>query len=468
MSITNLGLLLHLKGEHSAAEPLLREAVNVNESAFGPKQPETAQALVNLGMLYQELGDPARAVLLLRAALEIQEQAIGRAHPRYTETLEQLATVYAASGKYAEAEPLLRQSLERWLAALDTLAAVQSGRQQVATLAYVRDRLDNYLAIATAVPEHVASAYRMLLAWKGSVLARQSKARAVRDKADVKPLFVDLEATASRLSRVAYALPPEERRERWQFEVTDLSEKLEKLERALLAKCQKYGVTRSSPSVQDVRTALPSGAVLIDFVESRAIVQSVAKNQANGKTQILGKPRVLAFLVRRDAPVELIVLANPTKVQEEVDVWRAGGGEAARVALGMTGGSKSAGTWLREHVWQPLEDRIGQPKTVLLSPDGALAKLPFGALPGKQPGTYLIEDLPVAIVPSPQTLLELRSSGQSPATLRELLLLDALDEDLDRPPAIISSASERKAPKKAFGMPPGGVTVSLRCSKGSL
>ena len=43
---------------------------------------------------------------------------------------------------------------------------------------------------------------------------------------------------------------------------------------------------------------------------------------------------------------------------------------------------------------------------MLVSPDGALGKLPLAVLPGRQPGTYLIEERAIAIVPVPQALPE--------------------------------------------------------------
>jgi CHAT domain-containing protein len=41
---------------------------------------------------------------------------------------------------------------------------------------------------------------------------------------------------------------------------------------------------------------------------------------------------------------------------------------------------------------------------VLVSPDAALGRLPFAALPGKKPGSYLIEEVPIAVLPVPQFL----------------------------------------------------------------
>ena len=75
--------------------------------------------------------------------------------------------------------------------------------------------------------------------------------------------------------------------------------------------------------------------------------------------------------------------------------------DSATSALPLTDNS------LRELVWGPLEPSLGNARTVLLSPDGVTAIVPWSALRGKEPGTYLIESRAVAILPVPQLLPEL-------------------------------------------------------------
>ena len=62
---------------------------------------------------------------------------------------------------------------------------------------------------------------------------------------------------------------------------------------------------------------------------------------------------------------------------------------------------------VRRLVWLPLEPHLEGVHTVLVSPDGALGRLPLAALPGQKPDTYLIEERAIALVPVPQDLPEL-------------------------------------------------------------
>ena len=54
-----------------------------------------------------------------------------------------------------------------------------------------------------------------------------------------------------------------------------------------------------------------------------------------------------------------------------------------------------------------MHPQLGDAQRVLISPDGATARFPWPALPGKEPGSYLIEQVAIAVVPVPRLLPEL-------------------------------------------------------------
>jgi CHAT domain-containing protein len=68
---------------------------------------------------------------------------------------------------------------------------------------------------------------------------------------------------------------------------------------------------------------------------------------------------------------------------------------------------------------------------VLISPDGPLTRFPPAALPGRAPGSFLIEEQAVALVPVPRLLPELLA-GKS-AAKDSLLLVGAVDFDTGLP-----------------------------------
>lgn len=72
-----------------------------------------------------------------------------------------------------------------------------------------------------------------------------------------------------------------------------------------------------------------------------------------------------------------------------------------------------------------LTPHLGAAKTILVSPDGLLNGLPFAALPGDTPGTYLIEDgYAFATVPVPQLLPQLMDRPTEPPAASLLAIGD--------------------------------------------
>ncbi len=74
-----------------------------------------AMALDDLGGLYAAEGDYARAEPLCRQALEIQKRAWASRTPTTTSLEFNLGELYVALGDYARAEPLFRQALDQRL-----------------------------------------------------------------------------------------------------------------------------------------------------------------------------------------------------------------------------------------------------------------------------------------------------------------------------------------------------------------
>jgi CHAT domain-containing protein len=152
-----------------------------------------------------------------------------------------------------------------------------------------------------------------------------------------------------------------------------------------------------------VRAALPKNAVLIDFLEYWARTPKPAGEPGKADFQ----RRLLAFVILNQGEVKSIDLGPTAPLGEAIDRWREGTGRTASAA--------EAGRFLRDTIWRPIEERIaalsndGGPPigTVLISPDGSLGQLPLAALPGKAPGTYLLEEWAIATVPSPQALVSL-------------------------------------------------------------
>src|SRR5262249_13143203 len=93
-------------------------------------------------------------------------------------------------------------------------------------------------------------------------------------------------------------------------------------------------------------------------------------------------------------------------------------------------GAAKVATELRQRLWQPFLPSLQGVRTVLLSPDGDVGRFPFAALPGSKPGTSLLEEYALALVPAPQLLPELlQAPAQAPGDPAPLLRLGGVDFD---------------------------------------
>jgi CHAT domain-containing protein len=86
---------------------------------------------------------------------------------------------------------------------------------------------------------------------------------------------------------------------------------------------------------------------------------------------------------------------------------------------------------LRNRVWEPIVGLLGEAKLVLVSPDGALGKLPFAALPGKDSDRYLIEDFTLITISVPQDLPRLLAAAGRTRVDDDPTLLLVGDVDFD-------------------------------------
>ena len=108
----DLAALLLNTNRLGEAEPLMRRALEINESAFGNQHPTVAICLNNLAALLLNTNRLGDAEPLMRRALEINEAAFGNQHPTVAISLNNLATLLHATNRLKEAEPLMRRSLD--------------------------------------------------------------------------------------------------------------------------------------------------------------------------------------------------------------------------------------------------------------------------------------------------------------------------------------------------------------------
>ena len=424
-TLHNLAAAYEALDDFSAALPLYQQASEIRRAALGAKHPECAGALNDLAVVYEELGQYGPAEKLQRQALELHRQTLGEKHPAYAANAMNLALLYFRQGNYAASEPLCRQAVEIKRQLVEDTSAVLSERQQLALAGAFRGAVDCYLSLALAAQLPGEQAYRQVLAWKGGVFARQCASRQDRDQAASRAAFEELEQVVRRLATLVFAVPAPPRLEAWSRQVAELTAQKERLEAELAGRHPEFqrlqAQRRISP--QQLQAVLPAGVVLVDFLEYTRRAAPPA-----GAGRLLREPHLAAFVVRHDRPLVQLDLGPAPPIIEAVARWRqmldpqlpAGaqqpstGDPASRAfdfahSREVSGGTTSEGPAqaVRHLLWDPLEKHLDGARIVLVSPDGVVTRCPLGALPGRQPGKYLLEEVPVALIAVPQLLPEL-------------------------------------------------------------
>jgi CHAT domain-containing protein len=300
--------------------------------------------------------------------------------------------------------------------------------------------LGNYLSVADRSGAHAAEVYSEVLAWKGAVSALQKAMREIRNAqqdANVSELFNRLSDTARQLDAASRAVPPVDDPTKYRSRIEQLSSELESIEQKLANSSDEFRRQRKQHdrSPAEIARVLPADTVLVDWFEYWHFRPPAKKGMQPDWQQ-----QMVAFVIRSTANdrdgeaghpiIELVDVGASKPIAAAIDGWRQSFSADDAVELSRL-------------VWQPLEAKLGNAKVVLISPDGPLNRFPLAALPGKQAGTYLIEDVAIATIPIPCLLPELLANP-SPSNSLSLLLVGGVDFSAE-PSHIAPLAVDRSA-----------------------
>lgn len=407
-SLNFLASLYKAQGHYPAAEPLYRRALAIAEKNLGPDHRDTATCVNNLAGLYKVQRDYIAAEPLYQRALASKEKSLGPDHPSTAASLNDLALLFWEMGRSDLARPLAGRGFDIDFRHLEQTAAIQTEKQQLLMAAVVSSDLNNWLTVTSDDASNAGEAWKRVLAWKGCITTRQV---GLRQSLKDDPTYAEFRRVSQQLSTVGINPPqppsdPQARaawndraaelRDAWQAQKSQLEAEHQRLEKELARKSsvvrQEHKRLAVEPEnvVAALRESTPSAA-LVDLIR-----YWYAGRKQRGETS---EWRFAAFVVRSDGTIRRVELGSAAAITDAVNQWRKTFGQATA--------QQNPGRELRRLLWEPLEPFLSDADTVLVSPDGVLAQLPWGVLPGAKPGTYLIEERAIAVATVAQILPEL-------------------------------------------------------------
>lgn len=425
-NLNNLARFYLGQNDLARAESLFIESYKIRKIALGEDHPNTAKSLSNLALLYRTKGDLAKAQSYEDRALKVREKSLGPDHPDTAMSLKRLAMLHDLMGRTEKATALCSRSLEIMSVHLQRTASIQSERQQLAMSASARSILDLWLSLTLRAGVKDDQVYEKVFAWKGAISSRQRAARNLRTAFEAAKDHValndyaSLEHVSRQLAQLALArgnVNQSNRAEQLQ-ELTNQKETLEKrlASRSVVFRNQLKYIERT---VAQMRLVLPEETVLVDFLIYNRYTREAENGDKKREHRVVR--HVLAFVVKRDGNVKRIELGPADPIEEKLESWR-------KLLVAESTGA-SIGLELRELVWDKILQSIGDSTMVLISPDGALCRLPWAALPSTKPeNSFLLEDMPIAVVPQARQLPELLTPVHAKQqTIPSLLALGDVD-----------------------------------------
>jgi CHAT domain-containing protein len=456
-SINNLGALYDHIGDYAQAQPLLREALAMDRALYPPERfpsghPSLANSIDNVGAVYQAVGDYAQAEPLLREALAMRralypKERLPAGHPSLATSISRLGSLYRATGDHARAEPVLREALAMYsqlLRQYADLAAEAESRSFAGMQPLFRDGyLSNGRHLAGS-----ATAYEAL--WDARAVLTRVEERRHRDllaSADRATAALADQLQRTRRSLASLLLSSGRDAAAHRQAVAQLTQAKEDLEKRLAARLQLAVPTpvAAVTTVQQLSDALPRRAVYVDLMRYVSIAYD---SKLPGKKGQKRTASYVAFVVGKGRPVVRIELHEAAPIEAAWTAWH----KALLAPDGDRETGRAAARALAVLVWEPIRAVLpADCQAVYLTPDGALAQVPWAALPltplprgergSGERESVLLDQHAVCLVPHGPWLLERLTV---PASRRRQRPVDSLlaygGIDYEGAPAVVAKS----------------------------
>ena len=403
--IAQLGLL---GGEPRDARELAQHVLDQLAPKLGPVSTRAAQCLAVIAEAYQREGDLRRADEVFGRAVDVAQQAYGPTHEQLARMLGRHATLLAEMGAAPRALPLATRAGDIDELNLHLVLGAGSESQKRAYAAVSASHAEELVSlhVVGAPRDRAATRFALLtvLRRKGCVLdALVDGVGALRRRLSEQDaaLLDELASLRSRLARslTTPAASPEEERA-----ASAAQQRAEELESRISERSAEFRAAAEPVTLEAVQAAVPEGAVLVELFWLRPQVKLVAQ-----------PARYVAYVLAHVGEPGWVDLGEAGPIDQAAAALRAALRDPRR------SDATALGRKLDEMVMRPVRGMLGGARRILLSPDGALSLVPFGALVDEN-GRYLLETLAVSYLVSGRDLLRMKT--HAPARSPELVVAD--------------------------------------------
>jgi len=434
-SLSNLGVVMRARGNLDEAKRMLDQALAIYEK-LAPGSLDVARSLGNLGNVAHGRGNLAEAQRLYEAALAIEEK-LAPGSQDIASILGDLGTVVLTREGRSSSATLFSKHRQF---ALDVVSREAGSGEAASALAEASRALRRLGWL-----ESPASEYSALPTLRGIGLAIQTRQNRAAREAQADPEIrkaysAVMIATKSESDWASRPRPKELDEKQYMDRLLKLRSERQSAELKLSEMLRTKDPRLARPeeiALSQVQAALPQTHALVEYLR-------VSTWDDQGKKQ--GPDAYVAFVVAREGEVRYVPLRAAEEIDPLVQDWH--------MQIALSGVQTEEGTAKElERLGRMLYDKLVRPlgtlpPKVLLSPDWALHRLPFGALVDDS-GKFLVETHEASLAGSGRDLVEPAAQGKPGPTVvvgGPQFDLSAADVSKDR-----GVLSTRQSQERAFG-----------------
>ncbi|MGD1698603.1 CHAT domain-containing tetratricopeptide repeat protein, partial [Dapis sp. BLCC M229] len=396
-NLNNLASLYQVQGKYTEALPLYQRSKAIFEKALGTDHPNVATSLNNQASLYQVQGKYTEALSLHQRSLAIREKALGADHPLVTTNLYNLAFLYHAQGNTSSAIEYLTQAMEVQETTLTTFLTTGSESQKQASMRMLsgttHQTISLHLQHAPTNPDAANLALTTILRRKGRILdSTINSLQTIRDNLtpENEKLLDNLATTRTQLAALIYNKPENLPPEQYRQQVATLKGKAEKLEADLSLASAAFANTTKPVTIERVQKLIPADAVLVEIMQYYPF---------DAKANKWKQPHYAAYILHSTGAPQWIDLGTAAPINNTVAEFRNN--------LSQPNSSiQEIARTLDKQVMEPIRQKLGNAKHILLSPDSQLNLIPFAALVDEN-NQYLIQNYNITYLTTGRDLIKL-------------------------------------------------------------